>query len=280
MDPWTAGSALGPYELLSLIGAGGMGEVWKARDTRLRRIVAVKRLKSKHSARFAQEAHAIAALNHPHICQIHDMGPDYLVLEYIEGQPLKGPLAGDEAVRLATQIAEALDAAHRKGVIHRDLKPANIMVTPEGSVKLLDFGLAKRVANSEDSGTAQTETMEGAVIGTFTYMSPEQAEGKPLDARSDMFSFGAVLYELLSGRQAFRRENPISTLGAILHVDPPPLDAPVALQAIVKLFSQDAGRAVSDHGGGEDRVGTFEDCSASNQRPLENPLSPCCLSPT
>jgi len=230
MADWIAGFPLGPYVLLSPIGAGGMGEVWKARDTRLDRVVAVKRLKDQHSARFEQEARAIAALNHPHICQIFDIGPDYLVLEYIEGQPLKGPQSVEESVRLATQIAEALETAHRKGVLHRDLKPANIMVTSEGSVKLLDFGLAKQVTNLDETGT-----MEGTVMGTAAYMAPEQAEGKPLDARSDVFSFGAVLYELLSGRQAFRGENAISTMAAILHTEPAPLTAaPAALQSIVK----------------------------------------------
>src|SRR6516165_9802287 len=154
--PLSAGDKLGPYEIVAPLGAGGMGEVWKARDTRLDRIVAVKRLKGRHSARFEQEARAIAALNHPHICQIHDVGPDYLVLEYIEGQPLKGPQPVDKAVRLATQIADALDSAHRKGIVHRDLKPTNILVTSEASVKLLDFGLAKfteRVEVSEDATT-------------------------------------------------------------------------------------------------------------------------------
>jgi eukaryotic-like serine/threonine-protein kinase len=224
-----AGAKLGYYEILAPLGAGGMGEVYKARDTRLDRIVAIKRLKGRHTTRFEQEARVIAALNHPHICQIHDIGPDYLVLEYVEGQPLKGPLAVEEVVRLAAQIAEALDATHRKGVVHRDLKPANIMVTSEGSVKLLDFGLAKHVADSDE-----TATIEGTVMGSAAYMAPEQAEGKPLDARSDIFSFGAVLYELLSGRQAFRGENWISTMAAILHKEPAPLDAPAALEQIVK----------------------------------------------
>ena len=239
MAAWINGFPLGPYVLLAPIGAGGMGEVWKARDTRLNRMVAVKRLKSQHSARFEREARVIAALNHPHICQIFDVGPDYLVLEYIEGQPLlsrakPGPLAVEEAVRLATQIAEALDAAHRKGVVHRDLKPANIMVTSEGSVKLLDFGLAKQTPHSDEAGIDETETIEGTVMGTADYMAPEQVEGKHLDARSDIFSFGAVLYELLSGRRAFHGENPISTMAAILHTEPVPLDAPAALQQIVK----------------------------------------------
>ena len=177
MAAWARGDQLGPYRLLAPLGVGGMGEVWKARDTRLERVVAVKRLKGNHSGRFEQEARAIAALNHPHICQIHDIGPDYLVLEYVEGKPLAGPLPPAEVTRLARQIADALEAAHRKGVIHRDLKPANIMVTSEGAVKLLDFGIAKQLADSED-----TQTMEGRVVGTAAYMAPEQAEGKHMDA--------------------------------------------------------------------------------------------------
>jgi eukaryotic-like serine/threonine-protein kinase len=239
MAAWTADARLGPYVLLAPIGSGGMGEVWKARDTRLERVVAVKRLKERAGTRFQQEARAIAALNHPHICQIYDIGPDYLVLEYIEGQPLKGPQAVDKALRLATQIAEALDSAHRKGVVHRDLKPANILVTSEGPVKLLDFGLAKLtepVDITEDATTRTwiPKTESGTVMGTVPYMSPEQVEGKALDARSDVFSFGVVLYELLSGRQPFRGENSISTMAAILHTEPGPLDAPAALQQVVK----------------------------------------------
>lgn len=136
----SAGTQLGPYVLLSPIGAGGMGEVWKARDTRLDRIVAVKRLNPEHSKRFDQEAKIIAALNHPHICRLYDVGPDYLVMEYIEGKPLSGPLAVEEAQRLATQIAAALCEAHRRGILHRDMKPANIMITVDGTAKLLDFG--------------------------------------------------------------------------------------------------------------------------------------------
>src|SRR6202521_13873 len=137
MTPWTAGTQIGPYLLVSAIGAGGMGEVWKARDTRLDRIVAVKRLHGQHSARFELEARAIAALNHPHICQIYDVGPDYLVMEYVEGEPLRGPLPLERAVEYAGQILDALDAAHKKGITHRDLKPANILITKQG-IKLLD----------------------------------------------------------------------------------------------------------------------------------------------
>jgi serine/threonine protein kinase len=200
----TPGTKLGPYEILAPIGAGGMGEVWKARDTRLGRIVAIKKVKEQHSERFKQEARTIAALNHTFICQLFDIGPDYLVLEYVKGKLLSSPLSEKEAVRLAIQIATALEEAHAKGIIHRDLKPSNIMVTDKGSVKLLDFGLAKlyeQDASSSQSPTADfPATQAGAVMGTVAYMSPEQAQGQPADARSDIFSFGLVLYEMLSGR--------------------------------------------------------------------------------
>ncbi len=207
-----------------------MGEVYKARDTRLDRIVAIKRLKGKYSGRFEQEARAIAALNHPHICQIYDIGTDYLVMEYVEGHPLKGPLAVEEAVRLALQIAGALEEAHSRGILHRDLKPGNILVTAKGSGKLIDFGLAKLMTDSE---TDTTQTMEGIIMGTAPYMAPEQAEGKPLDERSDVFSFGAVLYEMLSGNRAFRGKSTAAVLSAVLRDDPLPLEAPAELQGIV-----------------------------------------------
>jgi len=186
-----AGIKLVPYEILSPIAVGGMGEVWKARDTRLGRIVAIKKVKEQHSERFKQEARTIAALNHNHICQLFDIGPDYLVLEYVEGKPLSSPVPEKEAVRLAIQIATALEAAHKKGVIHRDLKPGNIMVTDEGSVKLLDFGLAKLYEQDMSSSAAATAdfpaTQAGAVLGTVAYMSPEQAQGQSANARSDIF---------------------------------------------------------------------------------------------
>jgi eukaryotic-like serine/threonine-protein kinase len=241
MSPWVPGMQLGPYELLAPAGAGGMGEVWKARDSRLDRVVAIKRLKSRHTERFMQEARAIATLNHPHICQVHDVGPDYLVLEFVEGRQLPCPLALDEAVRVAIKIATAIEAAHRKSIIHRDLKPANIMLTADGSVKLLDFGLAKLVAQPD---SVETQTMEGVLVGTAAYMAPEQAQGKTLDARSDIFSFGAVLYEMVSGSRAFAGESTAQLLSAIQRDDPPPLDAPSPLQRIVKrcLAKQPAER--------------------------------------
>ena len=228
------GARLGPYEVLSSLGAGGMGEVWKARDTRLDRIVAIKRLTAQHSNRFELEARAIAALNHPHICQIHDIGPDYLVLEYVEGKRLEGPLPLDEAVRLAVQIASALEAAHRRRILHCDLKPANIIVTVERSVKLLDFGLAKAMIADDDL----TRTMDGAVVGTAAYMSPEQAEGQPLDARSDIFSFGTVLYQMLSGRRAFQGTTTLQLLNAVLRDTPPLLQAAPAVDRIVRRCLQ------------------------------------------
>jgi TolB-like protein/tRNA A-37 threonylcarbamoyl transferase component Bud32/Flp pilus assembly protein TadD len=225
------GTRLAPYEILALIGAGGMGEVYKARDTRLDRIVAIKQLKGQHSARFQQEARAIAALNHPNICTLHDIGPDYLVMEYVEGKPLRGPLRVEEVVRLALQIAGALEEAHGSGILHRDLKPGNILVTGKSVAKLLDFGLAKLMT---DSNTDSTETIEGTVLGTAAYMAPEQAEGKPLDERSDVFSFGAVLYEMLSGNRAFSGNSTAEVISAVLRDDPSPIQAPVELQRIVK----------------------------------------------
>ncbi len=215
---------MGPYEILAPVGAGGMGEVYKAIDTRLGRMVAIKVLKGPHSDRFEQEARAIAALNHPHICTLHDVGPDYLVMEYVEGAALSGPLPVEEALRLALQMAAALEAAHAKGITHRDLKPANILVTKEG-VKLLDFGLAK-VAETKEASV--TQTLAGTILGTPSYMAPEQIEGQPCDARSDVFSFGAVLYEMLTGRRAFEG------MASVLRDDPRRLETPPpALERVV-----------------------------------------------
>ena len=238
--PLSAGDKLGPYEILASIGAGGMGQVYRARDARLNRDVAIKVSGEQFSERFEREAKAIAALNHPNICQIYDVGPNYLVMEYIDGRPIVDceqpqALPPAEALRLARQIAAALEAAHAKGIIHRDLKPANILATSGGAVKLLDFGLAKQsVGSLTDDETQTMVTQVGTIMGTPAYMSPEQAEGKPADARSDIFSFGAVLYEMLAGRRAFSGGSSAATLGAIVHKNPEPLNAPPALEAIVR----------------------------------------------
>ncbi len=236
-----AGDKLGPYEVLASIGAGGMGEVYRARDSRLNRDVAIKVSTAQFSERFEREAKAIAALNHPNICQIYDVGPNYLVMECISGAPiisheLPQALPPAEALRLAIQIAAALEAAHAKGIIHRDLKPANILATSSGVVKLLDFGLAKQSlggGSAEETASLGT-TQPGTIMGTPAYMSPEQAEGRVADARSDIFSFGAVLYEMLAGRRAFPGNSAAAVIGAIVHVDPEPLNAPPALDAIVR----------------------------------------------
>ncbi len=231
------GTQLGPYRILARLGAGGMGAVYKARDARLNRTVAIKVSSMRFSGRFEREAHAIAALNHPHICTLYDIGPNYLVMELVDGHPLKGPLPVQDALRYAVQIAEALDAAHRKDIVHRDLKPANILVTKAG-IKLLDFGLAKMaVAPSDETQTCLTG--EGTILGTLHYMSPEQVQGKDAGPRSDIFSFGAVLYEMLTGRRAFGGENMASVVSAILTTDPPPprtLDSqiPAALDWVVR----------------------------------------------
>jgi serine/threonine protein kinase len=222
--PLATGSQLGPYEIISPLGAGGMGEVYKALDTRLGRTIAIKICAEQFSDRFQLEARAVAALNHPHVCTLHDVGPNYLVMEYIEGKPLKGPLPLDRALELAIQITGALDAAHRKGIVHRDLKPGNIMVAKSG-VKLLDFGLARITTPkpASDESLTRTLTMEGAIVGTLQYMAPEQLQGKEADARSDIFAFGSVLYEMVTGQKAFPGADPASIIGAIMHKDPRPV---------------------------------------------------------
>jgi tRNA A-37 threonylcarbamoyl transferase component Bud32/Tol biopolymer transport system component len=222
------GMRLGPYEILSALGAGGMGEVWKARDTRLHRLVAIKSSLSPFSERFEREARAIAAVNHPHVCSLYDVGPDYLVMEYVEGDWLRGPVPLAQALELAEQILEALDAAHEKGIVHRDLKPGNILLTKSG-VKVLDFGLAKIThAPAVDSATrVETETVsltaEGALLGTLPYMSPEQIEGHDADVRSDIFSFGVVLYELIAGTRPFTGKTQANLVASILKEEPRPL---------------------------------------------------------
>ena len=217
--PISAGAKLGPYEIVSAIGKGGMGEVWKARDTRLDRTVAIKTSAATFSERFEREARAVAALNHPHICTLYDVGPDYIVMEYVEGSEIKGPLPLDQALKYAIQLTSALEAAHRKGITHRDLKPANILVTKAG-VKVLDFGLAKIEERPETKKTDETLTraltQENSIVGTLQYMAPEQLQGKVTDARADIYSFGCVLYEMLTGRRAFDGSNTASVTAAIL----------------------------------------------------------------
>ena len=254
----TSGSKLGPYKILSPLGAGGMGEVYRARDARLQRDVAIKVLPAALASdaerlrRFEIEARAVAALNHPNILSIHDIGmhegTPYLVSECLEGQTLRQELAGGplplrRAVEYGAEIAQGLSAAHDKGIVHRDLKPENIFVTRDGRIKILDFGLAKLVkpeGSGDEGATLEAEpTSFGAVVGTAGYMSPEQVRGEPADARSDIFALGTILYEMLSGQRAFRRDTSAETMTAILKEDPPDLSAltkpvPPAVERIVR----------------------------------------------
>ena len=230
------GTRLGPYEVIAPLGAGGMGEVWKARDTRLERSVAIKVLPAEFAEnaqlkmRFEREAKTISQLNHPHICTLYDVGDNYLVMELLEGESLaeklvKGPLPLDQVLRYGIEIAGALEKAHKAGVIHRDLKPGNIMITKSGA-KLLDFGLAKgaSVEVTPEAATRQRSlTQEGAIVGTFQYMAPEQLEGKEADARTDIFALGAVLYEMATGKRAFEGKSKASLIASILTAEPQPI---------------------------------------------------------
>jgi Tol biopolymer transport system component len=260
----TSGTKLGPYEIQGPLGAGGMGEVYRAKDTRLDRTVAVKILPSHLSdnpearQRFEREARTISSLNHPNICTLHDVGhqegTDFLVMEYLEGETLadrlkKGPLSPEQLLRYGIEICEGLERAHKSGVIHRDLKPGNIMLTKSGA-KLMDFGLAKATPAHEPPASSLTRTLsgpsadkplttQGTVVGTFQYMSPEQVEGKEADARSDIFALGAVLYEMATGKRAFEGKTTASVIAAVLERDPPPVStvqpmSPPALDRVVK----------------------------------------------
>ncbi len=253
---------LGPYEVQSPLGAGGMGEVYRARDTRLERTVAIKILPSHLSSnpeakqRFDREARTISGLSHPNVCHLYDVGvqdgTSYLVMEYLEGETLasrlsKGPLPLDQVLRCGIEICQGLEKAHKSGVVHRDLKPGNIMLTRSGA-KLMDFGLAKPVSSASALSSGLTQTLatpqhplttEGTIVGTFQYMAPEQVEGKDADARSDIFALGAVLYEMVTGRRAFEGKTAASSIAAILAAEPPPIStlqplAPAALEATVR----------------------------------------------
>src|SRR5262245_5222899 len=254
--PLSVGTHLGAYELRSVVGKGGMGEVYRARDTRLGRDVAIKVLSDAFASddgrrqRFKREARAISSLNHPHICSLFDVGSqdgaDYLVMELIEGESLDqrllhGPLAPREALQRAIEIADALGVAHRVGIVHRDLKPANVMLTVTGA-KLLDFGVAM-VSSSSLSTSGVTETAplteEGSLVGTLTYMAPEQIEGRDVDARTDIFALGALLYEMVTGKRAFDGHSRANVIAAILKEDPLPLNgdtiaAPFGLDRVVR----------------------------------------------
>ena len=262
--PLSAGTRLGPYEIVALIGAGGMGDVYRASDPRLGRDVAIKVLPIAFSAdadrlhRFEQEARAAAALNHPNILAVYDIGTEggapFIVSELLEGETLRerltaGPVAARKGIEQALQIAHGLAAAHDKGIIHRDLKPENVFLTRDNRIKILDFGLAKLTQSGPTHGTASalatmpSPTEPGVILGTVGYMAPEQIRGGDVDHRADLFAFGAILYELLSGRRAFRRDTPPETMAAIINEDPPDLRAatvpiPPALARIVERCLQ------------------------------------------
>ena len=264
--PIASGVRLGPYEVLAPLGAGGMGEVYRARDTRLDRVVAIKVLPAHLSSdpalrtRFAREARAVSALSHPNICTLFDVGQqddiDFLVMEYVEGETLasllkRGRLGPRQIVALGGEIADALHDAHQRGIVHRDIKPQNIIVTPRGHAKVLDFGLAKAfeaIQPDDDTHSATMNTREGTLLGTGPYMSPEQVRGEAVDPRSDAFSFGAVLYEMATGRRAFRGNTLPETLSAILTAEPEPIDragsgiAPELQRIVSKCLEKDRTR--------------------------------------
>jgi len=266
------GQKLLHYEIVEKLGEGGMGVVYKARDTRLDRFVALKFLPAEkiadaeRKARFVQEAKSASALNHPNIITIHDIGENFIAMEYVAGKtldqitPRRGMRLGD-ALKIAVQIADALTKAHAAGIVHRDLKPGNIMVDGDGRVKVLDFGLAKltetALGEDEATRTMKPHTEEGTIVGTAAYMSPEQAQGKLVDARSDIFSFGSVLYEMVTGARAFRGDSRMSTLAAVLQSEPatrdvgrlrgqcgPPMARTTARSAVPRLRFANSGVAL------------------------------------
>ncbi len=237
------GDKLGHYEIVSAIGKGGMGEVYRAHDSRVGRDVAVKVSEQRFGERFEREARAIAALNHPNICTLFDVGPNYLVMELVEGQTLaerikEGAIPLEESLNIVKQVADALEAAHEKGIVHRDLKPGNVILKDDGTVKVLDFGLAKvnpksAASDPEDPELSPTismaATQAGVILGTAAYMSPEQARGKPVDKRADIWAFGVVLYEMVTGKRLFQGEDLTDTLASVVKIDPDLTTAPAEL---------------------------------------------------
>jgi len=254
----TAGTRLGPYEIIEVIGKGGMGEVYRARDTRVGRDVAVKVSAEHFSERFEREARTIASLNHPNICALYDVGPNYLVMELVEGDAPKGPLPLETALDYARQIAAALEEAHDKGIVHRDLKPGNIKVTPDGRVKVLDFGLAKVTqvtaasgAPAENSPTlSMAATQAGVILGTAAYMAPEQARGLNVDKRADIWAFGVVLYEMLTGKRLFQGEDLTDTLASVVRDKADLTAAPPQLRPLLeKCLEKDPKKRLRDISG-------------------------------
>src|ERR1700685_2411790 len=248
--PLAPGTRLGPYEILAPIGAGGMGEVYRARDTKLDRDVAIKVLPASFAqdperlARFEREAKVLASLNHPNIAQIYGIEDRALVMELVPGESLKGPLPLETAMNYAKKIADALEDAHEKGIIHRDLKPANIMVTPQGVVKVLDFGLATVAQSSDPSNPANSPTLTisptraGMILGTAAYMSPEQARGKVVDKRADIWAFGVVLFEMLTGKPLFHGETVSDTLAQVLTKEPDWEQVPAKVRRLLQACLQ------------------------------------------
>jgi serine/threonine-protein kinase len=240
--PLSKGDRLGPYEILVLVGKGGMGEVYRAHDDRVRRDVAIKVSNAQFTERFTQEARAIAALNHTNICHLYDVGPNYLVMEYVEGEDLKGPLDFADALPILQQLIDGIEAAHDKNIVHRDLKPANIKITPDGVVKILDFGLAKAMdppppsaSNAANSPTLTVgATAVGTILGTAAYMAPEQARAKTADKRSDIWSFGVIVFELLTGKKMFPGETAVEILGGVLNKDPDITAAPARVHRMLR----------------------------------------------
>jgi predicted Ser/Thr protein kinase len=239
--PLAPGDKLGPYEIVALIGKGGMGEVYRAHDDRLHRDVAIKVSNAQFTERFTREARTVAALNHTNIAHLYDVGPNYLVMELVEGEDPKYPLSFDDALPIIQQLIDGIEAAHEKNIIHRDLKPANIKITAEGVVKILDFGLAKAMDTptiEADPGNSPTLTMGatavGTILGTAAYMSPEQAKGKQADKRSDIWSFGVILHELLTGQRLFHGETAVEILGSVLNKDPDISAAPARVHKLLR----------------------------------------------